>query len=367
MNPYDPNNPVAPAYFGGRKTLLRGADEAIERVIQGRHTGMLIYGHRGIGKTSAVKAIEARTGDRMPIVHVALNAPTDKQSLVERLIAEIGAAIREASGFLSRLSDKGRALLARVEGGEFLGIGVSLKERRSTPDVALKESLLRVKDAAKLCIALDDADWMEKEALALLKTKTEELSSPSLLIIVSGGPELREQLVSEYSPVIRFFSGFTYDLSEFTLEETREALELPAKGTGAEWSREAVDRVQSLTSGYPYLVQCVARAAFRLGRIDEADIHKATNNAMDIAGTWLGGELTEASDKDVIAFAKLSSLGKKDIVAKEAAQAGVQGVYLKRLVKLGVLKNPHRAHYTLAKAPLVALYQVQVRGLRPDK
>jgi len=58
-NPYDPQTPARPEYFGGREHILAKVRERI--AIAQEHTksgGILIFGHRGVGKTSLIAQTE---------------------------------------------------------------------------------------------------------------------------------------------------------------------------------------------------------------------------------------------------------------------------------------------------------------------
>src|SRR3989338_6867151 len=57
-NPYDPQTPARPEYFGGREPVLKRLRERIEMAKKHKKSGgVLIYGHRGVGKTSLINKI----------------------------------------------------------------------------------------------------------------------------------------------------------------------------------------------------------------------------------------------------------------------------------------------------------------------
>lgn len=54
----DPQGPARPEYFGGRKVVLTKVAERIAIARQHKKSGgILIYGHRGVGKTSLIDKI----------------------------------------------------------------------------------------------------------------------------------------------------------------------------------------------------------------------------------------------------------------------------------------------------------------------
>ena len=57
-NPYDPQTPARPEYFGGREQVLRKLRERIAIAKEHKKSGgILIFGHRGVGKTSLLNKI----------------------------------------------------------------------------------------------------------------------------------------------------------------------------------------------------------------------------------------------------------------------------------------------------------------------
>ncbi len=57
-NPYDPQSPVKPSFFGGRKAVLDKVNDRINHAKQqGQSGGILLFGYRSIGKTSIIRKI----------------------------------------------------------------------------------------------------------------------------------------------------------------------------------------------------------------------------------------------------------------------------------------------------------------------
>ena len=57
-NPYDPQTPARPEYFGGREHVLCKLRDRIQMAEKHKKSGgILIYGHRGVGKTSLINKI----------------------------------------------------------------------------------------------------------------------------------------------------------------------------------------------------------------------------------------------------------------------------------------------------------------------
>jgi hypothetical protein len=238
-------------------------------------------------------------------------------------------------------------------------------EGQVTPEVALIEAFRAVRRARVLWLSLDDMDWVSGDALSLLKSAMEAVSRPATVVCVAGGPDVRRRLVSEHSPIIRFFTGSDFDLSNFTAQETREALDLPLveNGISARWANDAVAAVHRWTGGYPYLTQCLAHAAFVPGLIGPRHVEEALPAALRSAGLWMDQELATASDMDLRLLDRLGGANRSVWRATDLHRVGVPAEYIRRLVRLGALHKVSRGQYLLAKPPMIARYHLRKRGL----
>lgn len=355
-NPYVPTDAIPPSYFAGRKDILARAQQVVDQASRKVHGGILLSGHRGIGKTSALRAIEAGLPDDIAVVRIRFS----KKMRLEDFAAELLGHIRaEHEDWKARLH------IAEIE----LPMITIRREPRSEGEASPSVALLRIFRALRrvgiLWLSLDDMDYVDRDALSLLKSAMEEAQQPTVVIAVAGGPELRQHLVSEHSPIIRFFTGSDFDLSNFTLEETREALELPVRRTAGspQWAESAVREVHRWTSGYPYLVQCLAYSAYPSGKLDAAGVTRSVERALALAGTWMEQEISRASDQDIRAFDKLATARRTEWRSGDLSRLGIDPIYVGRLVKLGVLNKIARGHYVVVKPPMIARYHMWRRKL----
>lgn len=371
MQPYDPQRPASPRTFAGRKELIAFVENALQvgAVLQ-RGSAMLLSGYRGSGKTSGLRKIQAIVREKAPtaiVVEVPLRVPSSEAMLVHG-IAEM---VRRQVASKPRLTIRMKQALESLNSITVLGSGFQRTTPRGvTPSTLLtvwRDALTVLEDLPILCICIDDAELLKTGEIGILKTMVETEAAVPLLMAVAGGPELMEKLSHrESSPILRAFSGAVFDIGQFTLEETQEALEAPlksVKGTGR-WESSAVRAIYHLTHGYPYLVQCFAAATYREGRrLNENDVQDAVPEALKLASSWLERELPEASDEDIRSFAKLAGLNKGDLRSADVLRLGINHIYLARLTAQGVLRRVARGHYELRKAPAIAYFHALRRGL----
>ncbi len=359
-NPYNPTDAVSPSYFAGRRDVLSRAEEVYSASLNGSSGGILLTGHRGIGKTSALRAMESRLEKGTPIVRFRVSHEITVDDFVSELLGRCRASVGDWDPSFGITEIRLPIITVKKE---------PRNRNEDTPGVAMLRMLKSLRNAPVLWLSLDDIDLVQGDALSLLKSAMEETTGPTIVMAVAGGPYLRDRLISEHSPVIRFFSGSDFDLANFSIQETREALELPIRNVSPRviWEEGAIEEVHKLTGGYPYLVQCLAYSTYREGTIKAEEVRASLNRGLKIAGTWMEREIPDASDKDIREFGKIADAGKSDWSSSEFGELGIEPIYVGRLVKLGVLRKKARGHYSLVKPPMIARYHLIRRGLIREK
>ncbi|MBI5366801.1 MAG: AAA family ATPase [Planctomycetes bacterium] len=376
VNPFDPQRPSPPESFAGRERIIRRTREFITAAGSARRGGaLLLHGHRGSGKTSALRKIQALVRaetDAAILVELPLRTRSSESVLLRDAVEEIHRCCAEPG----RGGSRRRAALKKISEVNLgvAGVGVRLTGPRSgdavNPLTLWRSCLSAIADRPILCLCIDDSELLDKTGLGTLKTIAEAPGGIPILLAVAGGPELMKRLSeSDSSPVARVFSGAVFDLEEFTVEETAEALAAPLRAAGVPgaWSPAAAQRIWELSHGYPYLVKCLAYAAYREGvELQSADVEAAVSEALAVASSWLDREVPHASDADLVAFGRIARTGKTALRSVEILRLGIQSPYIARLVRLGVLKRTARGHYDLRKAPVIAYYHLLRRKLFPE-
>jgi GTPase SAR1 family protein len=367
-NPYDPQTPARPEYFGGRELVLKVVKERVESaIIHKKSGGILIYGHRGVGKTSLLKKIidEAKGSEESPTnaltFYRRLARTTNDQELYNILNEELVAQISNRKNLIEKLKNLGK----KIEGINLYGIEFSTTDHNEKSSYQIwKSSLSGLMDVDYVLISIDDADFLSIEAIGELKSIVEDTNSVPVLLVISGGILFEAKLVDDYSPVARIFSGASFNIGTLDLKETKEVLEKPLIHESTKWQPEAIKKLHELTAGYPYLIQCLAKACYAENTtITISDVKNHIKDAINIGKSWLDHEIPTASDQDVLSFVKIIKLEKNIIQNVEMGNIGVPPVYIGRLVKLGVLRKISRGRYQLLKSPIIATFEELKRGL----
>ncbi|MEK6848005.1 MAG: ATP-binding protein [Nanoarchaeota archaeon] len=368
-NPYDPQTPARPAYFGGREHVLFKLRERIQMAKEHKKSGgILIYGHRGVGKTSLINKIinEMSGSDDDPtdilIISRRLARTTNDQELYRLLTEELIQQIEKRKNLIKRIG----SFVKNVSSLDAFSLGVELNKEalEKSPYHQWRNHVESLGNVGLILIALDDADWLSLEAIGELKTIVEESSKIPILLVISGYIDFEEKLVDKYSPVARIFSGANFNIGRFNSEETKEVLTKPLSNEKTTWESKAIEKAQKITGGYPYLVQCLASACYIENKtISEDRVTDSIKSAISIGQSWLDHEIPDASDQDVISFAKIARLDKNIVQSTEISNAGVSPPYVGRLVKLKILKKMRRGRYSIEKSPMTATFELLKREL----
>ncbi len=370
-NPYDPQTPARPEYFGGRKHILDVVSERIDYALRDRKSGgVLIYGHRGVGKTSLLKKILSEASrdsgiNNTILIYRRLGNETSVTKLYDILNEELYVEIAKRKDKIEKLKDLAKSV-GSIKAFE-IGIDLNKFDIEFSQYQRWKLSVQHIQNVDYIMLAIDDADFLSTDAIGELKTIVEDAQKTPIILIVSGGVDFESRLVDKYSPVARIFSEATFNIGRFELKETEEVLSKPIAEEKTKWEPDAIKELHDLTTGYPYLVQCLAKVSYiEDTAITKERVKQSIKNAIEVGKSWLSHEMPHASDQDVECFIRISKLGKDVIQSVEMSKAGVSSPYIGRLVKLGILKQISRGRYSIQKSPIIATYEALKRNLEID-
>ncbi|HLC74315.1 MAG TPA: hypothetical protein VJH88_00490 [Candidatus Nanoarchaeia archaeon] len=296
------------------------------------------------------------------LINRRLARTTNDQELYLLLNEELEEQVEKRKTVLEKL----KRIAKNVNRVSAFNLILDLKKSRGerSPYAQWRLYVDSLRDVELILIAIDDADFLSIEAIGELKSIVEEVSKTPILLTISGFIDFEEKLVDKYSPVARIFSGASFNLGRFTLDETREVLRKPLVEEGTTWDNAAIAAVHKVTGGYPYLVQCIASACYtKNSAITDQTVRENIKKAVDIGKSWLDHEIPDASDQDVISFAKIAALDKDVIQSTEISKVGVSPPYIGRLVRLEILKQIRRGRYSIEKSPMIATFEMLKRGL----
>ena len=236
--------------FAGRIDELRRVIDAINQ--RGQHA--MIFGDRGVGKTSLANIISTKLTANVPIVpsHITCTSADDFTSLWRAVLSDIdlNQKKREA-GFQSHVIFEETRSAAEVIG------------ERVTPD-ELRRLFTLMGQGKILIVILDEFDRIEKTATrrAIADTiKTFSDHSVPATIILAGVAETADELIAEHQSIERVLVQV-----QMQRMPANELIEILIKGTAKlkmTITDDAARFVASLSQGLPYYTHLLALHAAR--------------------------------------------------------------------------------------------------------
>ncbi len=303
INPFAPGAGSPPPELAGRGPILDHAAIALDRLRNGLHAkSMILVGLRGVGKTVVLNRIhmlaeeagyqaafiEAHEGKTLAeLLLPALRHVLYALNLRENVSDKTRRALRVLRSFLGSLGLKAKASLGEME------LELAIDPETGSADSGdfeadLSELLQAVGEAAAdrkraIALCIDEIQYLhEKEfgALIMALHRVSQRRLP-LALIGAGLPQVRGLAGRSKSYAERLFEY--PEIGPLQPSEATEALQIPVRNQGAEFSREALAEVIEITKGYPYFLQQWGYEAWNTSAgpaIEIADIHRATKLAI---------------------------------------------------------------------------------------
>jgi len=291
-NPYSPGAGTRPPALVGREREIEAIDVALQRLLLGRDgRSQMLTGLRGVGKTVLLNEYELLAEGRGYFhEHIEVteegDLPLRLASAFRRVLLamdarrRIGERIRLALGVL-------KAFSLRIPGGLELSIDVDpVPGPADSGDLAMDLAGLFVElgevsrdHRTGVLITIDELHYVTQatlEALVMGLHRAAQLRLP-ITIAAAGLPSLVALTGEAKSYAERMFT-FPF-IGSLPADQAREALEVPARDEGVQWTKPALDRIIAITEGFPYFLQEFGKqawdAAQRLDRIDAGDVERS--------------------------------------------------------------------------------------------
>ncbi|MFN5822231.1 MAG: AAA family ATPase [Novosphingobium sp.] len=254
--------------FAGRRELLKGVIRSIEE----RRMHVVLYGDRGIGKTSLLHIIALLAKDARYLVrYSSCSATSDLDSTFRAIAEDIPLLYHEKADPTS----------AQVESGKTLA---DLFDASTLTPATLSEVLDGV-SGTRLLIILDEFDRTEKpefrrEVAELIKNLSDR--SSKVQILIGGVAENLSELVRQIPSIRRNLLGIP--VGRMSDAELTEILTNGQAISGLPIDKIAQDRLIGSANGSPYLANLIA--------------HQSSSRALERGGK----SVTAADLKDGLAI-----------------------------------------------------------------
>jgi Cdc6-like AAA superfamily ATPase len=241
-----PSQPVKePKAFAGRRKVLAQLIGALED----QRLHVVLYGSRGMGKTSLLHVLTQRARDaRYQVVYGSCGVGTTFSDLFRSLCSEIPLRFHSSFRSSGREGDAGQTLDRLLPPGDL-----------SARQVA---EILSELIGTRVLMIVDEFDRSGtgdfREKIADLIKNLSDRAARAQLIIAGVGTNLAE-LIEHIPSIQRNIIGLQIPL--MSEEEVRQLLQIAHSHTGLTFSDEASDLIVRVSRGWPYVASLLAHHA----------------------------------------------------------------------------------------------------------
>jgi len=267
-NPFAPGAGARPPELAGRESIIDAANVAMQRIRSGRQEkSQMLLGLRGVGKTVLLNRL-AQLAEDMGSIVVPLEAPEG-----QRLAAFLAPALKSVLLRLSRVAQarelaqrglgalRGFASAFKVSIGEIeLSISAEPIADSGNLEIDLPELMGSVGRAAQaantsVVILLDEVQYLSEEDLRGLIVAMHRIAQRGWPVILFGAglPQVAALAGEAKSYAERLFDY--PEVGPLPPAAARSALLDPIVEEGESISEDALNRILSITEGYPYFLQ----------------------------------------------------------------------------------------------------------------
>ncbi|BBB90710.1 MAG TPA: ATP-binding protein [Methylomusa anaerophila] len=288
-NPYTPGAGLVPSYLAGRDDTISEAREVIVSVAHGFPTRSIVYyGLRGVGKTVLLNRIEEIAEENLVLYeHIEVSERSSfKISIsfhIQKLIRQLSTK-KQAKFYLDKALSilKAFQITYSPEGEVSLGlkdnidaaVGVSDTGNFQNDLTELFVSLgtLAQKNDNAVCLFIDEIQYLKDDEFEALIAAIHRVNQKGLPVTLfsAGLPKVAKIAGDIKSYAERLVSFISIDSLE--PEAAKLALTEPAKKLGVTYTDEAIDKIITITDGYPYFLQEYGKQVWAFIKDNKIDI-----------------------------------------------------------------------------------------------
>lgn len=328
VNPYRPGAGLMPTYLAGRDEDIKNVNQMFDALVMNIPTQSIIFsGLRGVGKTVLINTLQKMAEDKdIFCKHIEVE---ERNDFISQIATCSQAFLRKVStkekfkNLIQKPLDAIKALVISFDPNDST-FSLSLQEAELYKSVNLTQSLTEVfttigetayKSETPICFFIDEIQYMKSKELGSLIAalhRTNQLGYP-VMVIGAGLPKIYKMLSDEKSYSERLF--LYKEIGSLTDEQSRKAIEVPACKFGITYSYEAIEKIISITKGYPFFIQQMCQIVYNDVnniKIEKHDVEKNINDffeTLDVGFFKVRYERCADSDKKfVFAMVKCGEL-----------------------------------------------------------
>lgn len=275
VNPYRPGAGLMPVYLAGRDEDIDNIAQMFAALTVNVPTQSVIFsGLRGVGKTVLINKLQKIAEDNNIFCrHIEVEERNDFISQIatcSQVFLRRVSAKEKFKNLIQKPLDAIKALVVSFDPNDNT-FSLSLQEKELYKSTNLTQSLTDVlttigetayKTETPICFFIDEIQYMKSEELGSLIAalhRANQLGYP-VMVIGAGLPKIYKMLSDEKSYSERLF--LYKKISSLDEEQSREAIEEPAKKFGISYTDEAIHKIVDVTKGYPFFIQQLCQVVY---------------------------------------------------------------------------------------------------------
>ena len=276
INPYRPGAGLMPMYIAGRDEDINSVEQMFEALTYNVPMQSIIFsGLRGVGKTVLINKLQSIAEEKKIFCkHIEIEERNDFISQIAECSQSFLRKVSTKEKFkhlIQKPLDAIKSLVVSFN-PEDSSFSLSMQERELYVSSNLTQSLTDVftsigetayKTETPICFFIDEIQYMKQNQLGALIAalhRTNQLGYP-VMIVGAGLPKIYKMLSDEKSYSERLF--LYKQVGSLTYEQSKKAIEEPAKKFGVEYTDEAVKEIVENTKGYPFFIQQLCQVIYK--------------------------------------------------------------------------------------------------------
>lgn len=374
-NPFRKRTGILPSYFTGRENELNELEKIYNSTKMGVPGHLILYGPKGIGKTSLLLKFQERITNLDGVYSVRI-------PLIEGNFEDIYSLIIEKCSdtldinighFWEKISSLGINI-------PFIGgVSVSREIPKTSPAVAF-EKILNViydelgADNPVLILLFDDLQRImgndeTMKILSILQNALVELNlkGKNIMFVATGSEDIFNKIQDKLDSAVRIFEP--YLIGPLSYREVCDAINIPAEKQSVAFEEDVLKEIYELSNGIPYYMQILAYSCFEENNDDNevtmAEFKNASVYGLNILAQREFKALFDKSTTEERKILCLMAESDETILSysyiKENANLNSEpSALLKNLVNKNMIIKPSRGKYKL-KNNLFKLYLQNLR------
>lgn len=276
INPYRPGAGLMPTYLAGRDEDIQTIEEIFVALKMNIPTQSIMFsGLRGVGKTVLINKLQNMAEEKgIFCKHLEVE---ERNDFISQIAACSQAFLRQVSAkekfkhLIEKPLDAIKSLVISFDPNDST-FSLSLQEKELYKTNNLTQSLTEVftsigetayKSETPICFFIDEIQYMKQEELGALIAalhRSNQLGYP-IMIVGAGLPKIYKMLSEEKSYSERLF--MYKEIGSLSKEQSKKAIEIPAERFGVTYTAEAIDKIVSITKGYPFFIQQMCQIVYQ--------------------------------------------------------------------------------------------------------